>query len=144
MKTFATLALAGAIAATSLATTATTADAGGKHWKQNKYNNYHHGKNYSKGWNPGGALAAGALLGFAFGALATPNYYYAPPPRVYYPPPPPTAYPAYPAYGYAVGPQASSRHVDWCYSRYKSYNVQRNSWVGYDGYVHQCISPFPY
>lgn len=141
MKTIATLALASAIAATSLATTTTAADAGGNQWKYN--NNYHYGKHRSNGWYPGGALAAGALLGFAFGTLATPNYYYAPPPpRAYYPPPPP-AYPVYPAYGYQVGPQASA-HVNWCYSHYRSYNVQRNTWVGYDGYVHQCVSPFPY
>jgi len=144
MKTLATLALAGAVAAASLATTTTAADAGGQSWnyKNKNYNNYNykHGKHYNKGWNPGGALAAGALFGFALGALATPNYYYAPPPRVYYPPPPP---PAYPAYGYQVGPQASA-HVSWCSARYRSYNIRYNTWVGYDGLVHQCRSPYPY
>jgi hypothetical protein len=147
MKATAAIAIAGLIAATSLTATVTPADAGGKHWKHNQWsNNYRHKKNwkrpyykknyyyYSNGWNPGAALAAGAILGFAFGALATPNYYYAPGAYAYTPPPP------YPN-SYAYGP-TSAQHVSYCKNKYRSYDVRYNTWIGYDGLVHQCVSPY--
>jgi hypothetical protein len=138
MKAIASVAIAGLLAATSLATTSVAANAGGKHWK-------HHHHNYNKGYNPGAAFATGAILGLTFGALSAPTYYY-PPPVYYYPPPPPLPpaprYPAY--YSYSAGPDANAQHVSWCYSRYRSYNARYNTWVGFDGLVHQCVSPFPY
>jgi hypothetical protein len=146
MKAIASVAIAGLIAATSLTTTAIPADAGGKHWKHHhwSHNNWnkkgwkgpYYKKNYyyySNGWSPGGALATGAILGFAFGALATPKYYYAPRAYAYTPPP-------YPDY-YAYGP-SNAQHVSYCKSRYRSYNVRYNTWIGFDGVVHQCISPY--
>lgn len=145
MKAIASLAAAGLIAATSLTSAVTPADAGGKHWKGKQWSHsqkhwkggYHNKKYYSNGWNPGAALATGAILGFAFGALATPpNYYYAQP-RVYYKAPPPPPYPDY----YAYGPM-SAQHVSYCKSKYRSYNVRYNTWIGYDGFVHQCVSPY--
>ncbi len=152
MKAFASVAIAGLIAATSLTTTVTPADAGGNKWKHNKWSHnnnwnkphYHNKKYNSKGWNPGAALATGAILGLAFGALATPKYYY--PPKVYTyappPPPPPPAYPSYEyGYEYGYGP-TDPQHVSWCSRRYRSYNVEYNTWIGYDGLVHQCISPY--
>lgn len=144
MKAIATVAIAGLIAATSLTSTATPADAGGKHWKhkqwgysQKHWKGGHHHKKYhsSKGWNPGAALATGAILGFAFGALSTPNYYS--PPTVYYKAPPPPPYPDY----YAYGPM-NAQHISYCKSKYRSYNVKYNTWIGFDGLVHQCISPY--
>ncbi len=36
----------------------------------------------------------------------------------------------------------SSRHVQWCRDRYRSYNVRTNTWVSYSGEVRQCRSPF--
>jgi hypothetical protein len=39
-------------------------------------------------------------------------------------------------YGY------SSRHVEWCLNRYRSYNVRTNTWVSYSGHVRQCVSPY--
>lgn len=145
MKAIASVAIAAAFAAATLTSTVTPADAGGNSWKwkQQQYHGkqYKHGgkhyKNYNKGWNPGAALAAGAILGLTFGALAAqPNYYYAPA----YPPPPPPPVPPYPAYSYSYG--MSPQHVSFCYSKYKSYNVQYNTWIGYDGRVHQCLSPY--
>jgi hypothetical protein len=145
MKTIASVAIAGLIAATSLTTTIMPADAGGNHWNNNQWNynhwngsHYHKNYYYSKGWNPGAALATGAILGFAFGALATPNYYYAPPVYAYAPPPPPP--PPYPNY-YYYGPM-NAQHVSYCKSKYRSYNIRYNTWIGYDGLVHQCISPY--
>jgi BA14K-like protein len=38
----------------------------------------------------------------------------------------------------------SSRHVAWCYDRYRSYNARTNTWVSYSGNVNQCISPYRY
>jgi hypothetical protein len=35
-----------------------------------------------------------------------------------------------------------SNHVEWCLSRYRSYNIRTNTWVSYSGRVHQCISPY--
>jgi hypothetical protein len=87
-------------------------------------------------WNPGAALATGAILGLAFGALATPNYYYAPKVYAYTPPPPP-----YPNYYNPYGP-VNAQHVSFCKSKYRSYNIKYNTWIGYDGLVHQCISPY--
>ncbi len=152
MKFIATVAITGLIAATSLTSVATPALAGDRHWngQQWNYNNgwnggyhhkkggYHQKKYYSSNnsWNPGAALATGAILGFAFGALATPSYYA--PPKVYYPaPPPPPPYPTY----YAYGP-LNAQHVSYCQSSYRSYNARYNTWIGFDGIVHQCISPY--
>jgi hypothetical protein len=144
MRAIAAVAIAGLIAATSLTATVTTADAGGKHWKHNQWSNNHrykknwrsprYNKNYyySNGWNPGAALATGAILGFAFGALATPNYSNAPRTYAYTPPPAP-----YPAYG-----PTNAQHVSYCKSKYRSYDVRYNTWIGYDGLVHQCVSPY--
>ena len=140
MKIVASLAAAGLIAATSLASTTVTANAGGKNWhggyggKPHYTNNYYYYKG-GNGWNSGAALATGALLGFGIGALATaPRYYEPPPPRVYYAPPPP------PEYGYYAGPTA--QHISWCESRYRSYDARNNTFVGYDGYLHECVSPY--
>jgi hypothetical protein len=135
MKAIASVAIAGLLAATSLATTTVTADAGGKHHHY-KYKHHHNG------YNPGAGFAAGAILGLTFGALAAPTYYY-PPPVYYYPPPPPLPPPPRRAY-YSYGADAYSQHVSWCSARYRSYNANYNTWVGYDGYVHECVSPFQY
>jgi hypothetical protein len=53
-------------------------------------------------------------------------FYFVPPPRYVY----------RPAY------RLSARHIDWCYARYRSYNVRTNTWVSYSGQVRQCISPW--
>jgi hypothetical protein len=139
MRTIASLAAASLIAATSLASTTVTADAGGKHWNggggygYSKQHYYKHRHN-NNGWNPGAALATGAILGLAIGSMATPRYYAPPPPPVYYAPPAPP-----PGYYYG-GPTA--QHVSWCEGRYRSYDARYNTWVDYDGFVHQCVSPF--
>ncbi|MFN0264332.1 BA14K family protein [Tepidamorphus sp. 3E244] len=35
-----------------------------------------------------------------------------------------------------------SRHVNWCHSRYRSYDARSNTWVSYSGDVRQCRSPY--
>ena len=72
------------------------------------------------------------------------GYYYAwpwwlgvgpvvPPPAVYAPPPPPPPAPVY---------RRGRAHVDWCFSRYRSYDPVTDTYLGYDGYRHRCISPY--
>ena len=55
--------------------------------------------------------------------------------------PPPRYYPRYRRhYDY---PRASySRHVDWCYARYKSYRHWDNTFQPYHGPRRQCFSPY--
>ena len=64
-----------------------------------------------------GGLAAGAIIG---GALAQPRY--AQPPRRY------------------VG--GGNSHVNWCYSRYRSYRAYDNTFQPYNGPRQQCYSPY--
>lgn len=35
-----------------------------------------------------------------------------------------------------------SAHVNWCFARYRSYDRASNTFVGYDGRLHVCISPY--
>jgi hypothetical protein len=41
---------------------------------------------------------------------------------------------------YLNGPGASA-HVEWCQSRYRSYNPDTNMYLGYDGNYHRCHGP---
>ncbi len=43
-------------------------------------------------------------------------------------------------YGYQQANR--SRHVQWCYDHYRSYNARYNTWVAYSGRVYQCRSPY--
>src|SRR6185295_3503105 len=103
MKRIVSLALAGVIAAGTLATLVAPASAGDpryyQHWRQGPhgpgpgYGRWHGG---GGGWNAGGAFVGGTVLGLALGATM-----YSPPPPpppayVYVaPPPPPVVYPRY-------------------------------------------------
>ena len=119
------LALAGALATAALVPTMTAADAGGNNWK------YKHHYPYGYGWNPGSAFLAGTVIGLGFGALASPHYY-APPPVYYAPPPPPPPY----------VDDYDEAHIAWCSRTYRSYNAEDDTWVDYDGVIHQCIGPY--
>jgi len=33
-------------------------------------------------------------------------------------------------------------HINWCYSRYRSYQARSNTYVSYSGRVKQCFSPY--
>ncbi len=33
-------------------------------------------------------------------------------------------------------------HVEWCLSRYRSYNPRNNLWLSYSGNYRQCVSPY--
>lgn len=56
-----------------------------------------------------------------------------PPPPIYrQPPPPPPIY----------GGRNLSRHVEWCFSRYRSYNPRTNSFLSTSGSFKICRSPY--
>lgn len=44
--------------------------------------------------------------------------------------------------GHYVEPYQGGSHVDWCLNRYRSYNPSTDTFRGYDGYDHSCISPY--
>ncbi len=120
-----------AIAATALIpTTAAVAAPNGFQWKGNSpyysnhkgYQNRQPGYRYNNGfWFPPAAFIAGAIIGGAL-SQSQPSYSYARP-QTY-------------SYVYATP------HIVWCQQHYRSYNIATDSFTGYDGYVHRCVSPY--
>jgi hypothetical protein len=59
-------------------------------------------------------------------------------------------------YGYGYGPYrgyyaprayvapVGGSHVRWCMNRYRSYDPRSNTFMGYDGDRHRCVSPYRY
>jgi hypothetical protein len=96
-----------------------------KWYNNNNYNNnyYYHHHNGGNGWGFGSGVFLG--LGLA--------------PFLY------NGYGGYNGYGYG-GYQAAggSGHVRYCLNRYRTYNMHTNTFRGYDGYLHQCRSPYRY
>jgi BA14K-like protein len=93
------------------------------------------------GWGVGAGLVAGAIIG---GALTSPYYYgpgpyyAAPGPYYYAPPPPPPVYygaPAAPVYG---GAPVAGDAVAYCMQRFRSYDPQSGTYLGYDGLRQPC------
>ncbi|MHA1549182.1 MAG: BA14K family protein [Alphaproteobacteria bacterium] len=125
------IALAGALAASTLAAATTGASA---HYRHHRHHNHHY-------VGPG-PLVAGAIFGLAIGAFANaarPAPYPAPVPYDYRPP---LSY-GQASYGYApVAGPAHSPHSDWCVAQYASYNHADNTWRDFQGRVQVCISPY--
>lgn len=121
-KTTFTALLAAALIGIIALTTAVPAEAGRGH-----------GHGYRGGYyrDDGiGALGAG-LLGFGVGAIVgsalTPReVYVAPPPR-----------PVYSRAGYGPPPWTPNWYT-YCYSRYRTFDPNSGTFVGYDGYEHFC------
>lgn len=44
--------------------------------------------------------------------------------------------------GYYADQHYDDTHVRWCLRRYRSYNPRTDTYRGYDGYNHRCISPY--
>ncbi len=111
------LAVTLAMGASALLMTASTADAQRRHGGYYNQGGYYGGgyrhRGYNRGYNNSGAiiggLAAGAIIG---GALA--------------------AQPRYYNRGYG------GRDVQYCMSRFKSYDVNSGTYLGYDGNRHAC------
>lgn len=137
MKILVSLAVAGALAAGGIAATATGASAGQWNGNWNQHGPYHGPYNYRphqtyrSGPDVGGALVAGAVLGLAFGALASHPYAEpVPAPDVIYLPPP------HPNYA------AVDAHFAWCSKTYRSYNGERDSFIDFQGIERPCIDPY--
>lgn len=81
---------------------------------------HYHGRDIIVGSGLG--LATGLFLGGVINSHRTPIYYY---PE-------------------AVRLRAGEAHYLWCASRYRSYNPKNNTWVGYNGRVNYCDSPYAY
>jgi len=98
-------------------------------------NNYYGGRGYGRGYRRGGgdSLAAG-LIGFGVGAIVgsalTPR-------EVYVAPPPPPARTYYAPAAYGPTPWSPDWY-SYCYSRYRSFNPNTGTFIGYDGYERFC------
>ena len=42
---------------------------------------------------------------------------------------------------FAFAPAGASAHIAWCEAHYRSYDVISDSFRGYDGLTHRCLSP---
>ena len=73
----------------------------------------------------GGAIVVGALVGLGF--LALTHHFSS------------TAYAYYPTASYAYYP---NNHVAWCEAHFRSYSAATDSYLGFDGYYHRCVSPY--
>lgn len=38
--------------------------------------------------------------------------------------------------------RAGNMHVNWCYNRYQSYDARTDTYLGFDGLYHRCLSPY--
>jgi BA14K-like protein len=85
---------------------------GGNNWGGNWHHRRHHHDNDNWGW-------WGVPLGLGLGLALTAPYY---------------------GGGYNNG--YGNSHVDYCMRRYRSYDPRTNTFMGYDGYRHECVGPY--
>jgi hypothetical protein len=129
MKKIVSFALAGTLAMSAIAVSASGASADGRH-------HYHRPPPPRSHYDPGAAIAAGAIFGLAAGALLNPYPAY----PAYDPPPPPPPY--YPAYsGGAYPDYALQAHIRWCLNTYDTYDARTDTWTDYRGVVRACEGP---
>jgi hypothetical protein len=132
MKILTSIVVAGALAATSIAATATGASADGwDHQGWDHHRPYHHNSQviYRSSPDAGGALFAGALLGLAFGAIASNSFAEPQPQPLELPPPHPN---------YA----AADDHYAWCARTYRSYNGETDTFFDFQGIERRCVTPY--
>jgi hypothetical protein len=67
------------------------------------------------------------------------GYWYA---RPYWAYPLYTPYRVAPRYRYYYYDDVMDDHVEWCMNRYRSYDPRSDTFLGYDGRRHACISPY--
>lgn len=110
------------------------------HGRYGGWNGHWNGCGYRCGWHNGhGDAVAAGFLGFAagtiFGGAVARPYYYGPGPYYYGPGP---YYPAA-APGYAPGgPDQTQAWLIHCQRKYKSFDAQSGTYLGYDGERHVC------
>lgn len=85
-------------------------------YRRGAYNHYHNGWYYNSPWWLAGPIIGGALVG----AYAAPRIY----DNNYY------------------DDGDGDGHVQYCFNRYRSYDPRTNTFMGYDGYRHECNSPY--
>lgn len=146
-KVIKTLVLSVAVAATTLTATAGIAQARDRdrdgYWREDGYRHHRRHRDRDRGRDAviGGALglATGVIIG---GALASqpryeerryvePDYYPEPEPRV--------IYRRQPVYTPSYEPWTQSWY-DYCSQRYRSFNPNTGTFVGYDGREHFCTA----
>ena len=149
MNKFATAMLAAVIGAAPILATATAASADNRPSYRNGKRVYSQHQNNNPNWaGVGAGFVAGAAVGVAGGLLINrpppPRVYYAPapPPVVYYPAPAPAYYPPPPPPPVYYDRGWTEAHIEWCIDRYRSYNPATNTFIGYDGYYHECRGPY--
>lgn len=144
MNRIVTAMLAAVIGVAPVLATTSTASAGSyKNGKRVNNTYYNNNPNWA---GVGAGFVAGAAVGVGAGLLINrppppPRVYYAPPPVVYYPAPAPAYYPPPPPPAY-YDRGWTEAHIEWCLTRYRSYNPATNTFIGYDGYQHQCRGPY--
>lgn len=133
---FTTLVAAALVGLTAL-TLAVPANAGG-HGRGHGYNNgryvqnnYYGRPNYYHHHDNGLNAVGAGLLGFGVGAIVGSALT----PREVYVAPPPRPAPVYA--GYRPAPWTPDWY-SYCYSRYRTFNPNSGTFIGYDGYEHFC------
>lgn len=133
-----TAVLSVAVAATTLAALP-AANAGDRYWRN------HHGGHDRYRSNNGADLAAAGILGLAAGALVVglaaqnnpepvyDNYYRKPRPR------PVREYPETAYYQGSYEPWSRGWY-EYCSDRYRSFDAQSGTFMGYDGREHFCVA----
>jgi hypothetical protein len=111
-------------------------DGGGRRYYSGDWHGGHGGyygrRHYGGHYNNWGGFALGLGLGVPLGYYAGRSYDYYDP---YYAP-------YRPRYAPRVYRGGGSAHVEWCYSRYRSYREYDNTWQPNYGRRRQCISPY--
>jgi hypothetical protein len=120
-----------ALLALTLAVPAEAGRGHGKGWKGGHGGRYVQNNYYGRRGDDGYSALGAGLLGFGVGAIVgsalTPReVYVAPPPR-----------PVYTRAGYGPAPWTPDWY-SYCYSRYRSFNPNTGTFIGYDGYEHFC------
>ena len=136
MKILTSIVVAGALAATSIA--ATTAGANAGDWDHHDGWDYHRHQHviYRQAPDAGGALFAGALLGLAFGAIASDAFAGPQPfaePQSFAGPQLPPPHPNY---------AAVDDHYTWCSRTYRSYNAETDTFFDFQGIERRCVTPY--
>lgn len=88
-----------------------------RHAAPRRYHRGHHPRHSQRHYRhrDRGSAAAAGIIGFATGAIL----------------------------GQALtSPHYRSAHVEWCQARYRSYDVHRDVFRGYDGNLYRCRSPY--
>jgi hypothetical protein len=135
MNRLVSTALAGMLAVGAVAASAAAANADPYNHPHPHYYPHYQGYHGYHGYHDDGGYVAAGVLGLTAGLFAS---------QVLAPePPPPEPYPYY-ASGY--GPDASEyatddAHIQWCESRYRSYDPETDLWRDYQDVPHQCVGP---